>query len=73
MTAANYADAFEAKYDMPALVTVTPKWDEGAANEAKLERIITQKWIACYPDGYEAWTEQPRTICRFKRSVGRSR
>lgn len=59
--AANYADAFEAKYDMPALVTVTPKWDEGAANEAKLERIITQKWIACYPDGYEAWAEQRRT------------
>ena len=22
---------------------------------------FTQKWIACYPEGYEAWTEQRRT------------
>ena len=27
----------------------------------KLERIITQKWIALYPDGPEAWAEQRRT------------
>lgn len=29
--------------------------------EEKLERIITQKWIALYPDGQEAWTEFRRT------------
>lgn len=58
---ANYSDAFEAKYDMNALIKVTPKWDAGASPEEQLERIITQKWIACYPDGYEAWTEQRRT------------
>lgn len=57
----NYADAFEAKYDMPALITVTPKWEAGATPEQRLEKIITQKWIACYPEGYEAWTEQRRT------------
>lgn len=56
-----YQDAFDAKFDMPALITITPKWDNGAGNEEKLERIITQKWIACYPEGYEAWTEQRRT------------
>jgi hypothetical protein len=26
-----------------------------------LERIITQKWIAVYPDSQEAWTEFRRT------------
>ena len=29
--------------------------------EEKLERIITQKWIAIYPDGQEAWSEFRRT------------
>src|SRR3546814_3461343 len=36
------------------------KWDEGASNSAKLERIITQKWIAIFPDGDEAWAEYRR-------------
>ena len=30
-------------------------------NEQKLEKIITQKWIALYPNGQEAWTEWRRT------------
>jgi hypothetical protein len=25
------------------------------------EKIITQKWIACWPEGMEAWAEQRRT------------
>ena len=29
--------------------------------ELKLERIITQKWLAIYPEGCEAWAEQRRT------------
>jgi hypothetical protein len=43
------------------LSTITIKWDEAAALETKLERIITQKWIALYPDGQEAWSEFRRT------------
>lgn len=35
--------------------------DEEASRETKLEKIITQKWIACYPEGCEAWAEQRRT------------
>ena len=27
----------------------------------KLERIITQKWLAVFPEGCEAWAEQRRT------------
>lgn len=60
-TPSDYVDAFEAKYDVKALIKVTPKWDGGASPEEQLERILTQKWIACYPEGYEAWTEQRRT------------
>ena len=33
----------------------------GATNEINLEKIITQKWIATYPDGQEAWSEFRRT------------
>lgn len=29
--------------------------------ETNLERIITQKWIAIFPLGTEAWTEHRRT------------
>ncbi len=57
----DYKDVFKAKYDMPAVSTITPKWDEGATQEIKLERIITQKWLAIYPEGAEAWAEQRRT------------
>lgn len=45
----------------PNLSTITIKWDEAASAEQKLERIITQKWIAVYPDGQEAWSEFRRT------------
>lgn len=45
----------------PNLSTITIKWDDGASSERKLERIITQKWIALYPDAQEAWSEFRRT------------
>ncbi|NUO01204.1 MAG: SusD/RagB family nutrient-binding outer membrane lipoprotein [Saprospiraceae bacterium] len=47
--------------DAPGLSTATIKWNDGDAFETKLEKIITQKWIAMYPDGQEAWTEFRRT------------
>jgi hypothetical protein len=45
----------------PHLNNVTVKWDNGASMEVKLQKIITQKWIAMYPDGQEAWSEFRRT------------
>lgn len=47
--------------DMSALITISPKWDASATVEGKLEQIITQKWLACWPESYEAWSEQRRT------------
>lgn len=41
--------------------TVTIAWSSSASFETNLERIITQKWIAIYPDGIEAWSEFRRT------------
>ena len=61
LTPAKYTDAFDKANDGAPTTTITPKWDEGASNEQKLERIITQKWLALYPEGCEAWAEQRRT------------
>lgn len=41
--------------------TITVAWNSGDSRERKLERIITQKWIALYPCGQEAWSEFRRT------------
>lgn len=43
------------------LSQVSPKFDETGNTEAQLEQIMTQKWIALYPDGQEAWSEIRRT------------
>ena len=43
--------------------TITIAWDDEADFETNLERIITQKWIAMYPDGCEGWAEFRRTGC----------
>ncbi len=43
----------------PALSDITVKWSADPAKQ--LEQIITQKWIALYPNGLEAWSEYRRT------------
>ena len=45
--------------DFAAPSTVTAKFEGNT--EQKLEKIMTQKWIALYPNGQEAWTEWRRT------------
>ena len=40
---------------------ITIKWDENADLEKKQERIITQKWIANWMLGNEAWADYRRT------------
>ena len=48
-------------YNYTPKTKITIAWDESATDEQKLERIITQKWIANYPLGLEAWAEYRRT------------
>ncbi len=68
---ADYVDPLEAGNDSPAAGTITVAWetpdeeaekaDREAVAERNLERIITQKWIAIFPLGVEAWSEYRRT------------
>jgi hypothetical protein len=58
---AAYTDPQRSGNNSAALSTITIKWNETATAEQKLERVITQKWIAMYPDGQEAWSEFRRT------------
>lgn len=48
-------------WDIDAVSEVPVAYQEGADLETNLEQIITQKWIAIYPDGWEAWAELRRT------------
>lgn len=56
-----YVDPLQPDYNSPVISEVTVKWEEGADFETKLEKIITQKWIAMFPEGTEAWSEIRRT------------
>ena len=60
-TFADYVDTHNPANNFSASSDITIKWDENLTNEEKLEKIITQKWIALYPDGMEAWAEFRRT------------
>ena len=48
------------KYNYHRNTTVKIEWDADGSDH-NLERIITQKWIAIYPMGLEAWAEYRRT------------
>lgn len=60
-TQADFKDPLDPTLDINAMSTVTIAWDADDDNERKLERIMTQKWIAMFPEGMEAWTEYRRT------------
>jgi hypothetical protein len=45
----------------PALSDIPVAFANAGTKEYQLEQIITQKWLALYPDGWEAWTEVRRT------------
>jgi hypothetical protein len=60
-TPANYVDYLNSADNDTALSKITIAWDPAASQEVMLERIITQKWLAMFPEGQEAWTEFRRT------------
>ena len=47
--------------DWESVTKIGVKWNEGDDQETKLEKIITQKYIALFPLSTEAWTEMRRT------------
>jgi hypothetical protein len=59
-TPANYTGP-TSETSIAAAGNITIKWDDDASFEQKLERIITQKWLANFTLGFEAWSEYRRT------------
>lgn len=59
--AKDFVDVKSATNNSAAVNNVTVAWDNAALNEVKLQKIITQKWIAGFPEGQEAWSEYRRT------------
>ena len=55
------ASLYSTSDDNTYITTGSVKWDESAELETKLNQIITQKWLAVYPNGIEAWSEFRRT------------
>lgn len=47
--------------DWNTLTTIGVKWSEADDRETKLEKIITQKYLAIFPLSPEAWAEMRRT------------
>lgn len=58
---AAFTDPMGTGYNFMAPSTITPVWNDEDTAETALERIITQKWIALFPQGNEAWAEHRRT------------
>lgn len=56
-TPANYVDYHNSSNNNTATSKVTPQWNPTMAEE----QIITQKWIAMWPQGAEGWAEFRRT------------
>ncbi|PWV47703.1 RagB/SusD family nutrient uptake outer membrane protein [Chitinophaga sp. S165] len=61
LTPAGYTDPKNSANNAAAPSGITIKWDDAATTDVKMERLITQKWIAMFPEGQEAWTEFRRT------------
>lgn len=58
---ADWTDPLRADFNSPSVSKVSPNWDDAATDEERLEKIITQKWIAGFPEGMNAWAEWRRT------------
>ena len=60
-TPANYTDPINPLHNADAVTKVCPKYNESAQIEENLERIMIQKWLASFPNGWEAWVDFRRT------------
>ena len=57
----NYTDITGKSAAQSAPTSISPKWDNAAGMESNLERILVQKWIANFPNGWETWSDFRRT------------
>ena len=56
-----YHDPLGRVSDEPSVTKIGVKWNDGDDQETKLEKIITQKYIAGFPNSFEAWVDLRRT------------
>ena len=56
-----YVDPRDSNYNVDAKSTINKKWSTVTSAEEHLEQIITQKYLANYPNGFESWSEWKRT------------
>lgn len=57
----DYVDPHDSYNNKAGIVTIGVAWDDNDSRELQLEKIMTQKYIANYPMGLEAWTDIRRT------------
>lgn len=60
-TSIDYVDPYDTYNNIKGLVTVGVKLNSNDDPKVKLEKIITQKWLANFPMGLEAWNDLRRT------------
>lgn len=58
---ADYADPYNNINNIDGRLEICTKWSDDDSQELKLEKIITQKYIAIFPQSPEAWTTFRRT------------
>lgn len=56
-----YVDPTGNDPDQVSQIVIGVKWDDNDTKEVKLEKIITQKYIAGFPNSFEAWVDLRRT------------
>ncbi|MDR1091481.1 MAG: SusD/RagB family nutrient-binding outer membrane lipoprotein [Prevotella sp.] len=57
-----YTDLISSANNISVATPITVSWnDAGTSQNTKLEKIITQKWLANYPLGFESWCDHRRT------------
>ena len=57
----DYVDPYNEINNIDGRVEIGVKWSDDDSDELKLEKIITQRWIAIFPQSPEAWTTFRRT------------
>ena len=60
-TPIDYVDPVDSRNDFTAVSEITVAWDDNDSDELKLEKIITQKYLAAFTNTLEAWTDFRRT------------
>jgi hypothetical protein len=57
----NYVDPKDARNNFKAVSTITVAWNDADSKELKLEKILTQKYLAGFTNTLEAWVDFRRT------------